>query len=400
MIKRLFLALVSAIFLVLMIVACGSVKKESETTDTSDTETVSDTDSVDTGDTEVVPDSDSTDSGDTEAVPDEDNTDTGNITQDDCTIKSSFGTHSAKKNISDTCIQEIAKANAGSCTWDRQNENETSKHIAYLLRLVATFSKECTDKNEEEIVTCPDFIPETLRLESLSGCDVYNINPDSACDAPCADLYFSTNDDTFHTVFIGEIESYPSTIVYVKSSDTIKEASFIAEMHVGLNNALFTWSEKAEDGSIIEKEAAVKMNVFDSNSDIDDDFEAVDVGECRHEEPVFSFRDRIYTDGSYWCNEYVEVTDKTENSIRFNWFGEMHCGADWEYGYKVEGIEGNVLKVSILERDTDEIAVDCDNCCYLMPIEYTASTAEEIESVKTIEINYEGKNHRAYFEIK
>ena len=43
---------------------------------------------------------------------------------------------------------------------------------------------------------------------------------------------------------------------------------------------------------------------------------------------------------------------------------------------------------------------DCDNCCYLMPIEYTASTAEEIESLKGIEINYGGKNHKACFEIK
>ena len=88
-----------------------------------------------------------------------------------------------------------------------------------------------------------------------------------------------------------------------------------------------------------------------------DDFEAVDVGECRHEEPAFSFRDRIYTDGSYWCIGYVEITEKAENSIRFNWFGEMHCGFGWEYGYKVEGIVENVLKVSILECDTDEIAV-------------------------------------------
>ena len=136
------------------------------------------------------------------------------------------------------------------------------------------------------------------------------------------------------------------------------------------------------------------MRVVDSGSDTGDDFEAVDVGECRHEEPAFALRDRIYTEtDSYWCKEYVEVTDKTETSIRFNWFGEMHCGADWEYGYKVEGIEGNVLKVSILERDTDSIAADCDNCCYLMPIEYTASSAEEIESIKAIEINYEGKNH-------
>ena len=131
-----------------------------------------------------------------------------------------------------------------------------------------------------------------------------------------------------------------------------------------------------------------------------DGFKAVNVGDCLHEEPAFSFRDRIYTDGSYWCKEYVEVTEKKDHTIYFNWFGEMHCGADWEYGYEIERIEKNVLKVSILERDTEpDMNANCDNCCYLMPIEYTASTAEEIESLKGIEINYEGKNHKAYFEI-
>ena len=133
-------------------------------------------------------------------------------------------------------------------------------------------------------------------------------------------------------------------------------------------------------------------------------FKAVDVGECRLAEPPLSFRDRIYTEKENEfvdsCNEYVEVTEKKENMIKFNWFGEMHCGDDWEYGYKAAGIENNVLKVNILERDTDlDLAADCDECCYLMPIEYTASTPEEIESIKAIEINYEGKNHKVTFQI-
>ena len=131
-------------------------------------------------------------------------------------------------------------------------------------------------------------------------------------------------------------------------------------------------------------------------------FNAVDVGECRFDEPPLLFRDRIYTEpkDEFSCKEYVEVTEKADKTIRFNWFGEMRCGEDWEYGYKIEGIENNVLKVSILERDTDlDLAADCDTCCYLMPIEYTASTVEEIESIKTIEINYEGKNHKVSFPI-
>ena len=130
-----------------------------------------------------------------------------------------------------------------------------------------------------------------------------------------------------------------------------------------------------------------------------DGFKAVNVSECLHEEPAFSFKDRIYTgNDSYPCKEYVEVTEKEEKAIKFNWFGAFHCD-DWEYGYEIERIEKNVLKVSIKERDLSDLATDCDNCCRLMPIEYTASTAEEIGSLKGIEINYEGKNHKAYFPI-
>ena len=387
MTKKSLLTLVSAIFLIFMFVSCegnNESKEESEKPDTGDT------------DTPTVPDEDPADTGDAEVVPDEDNTDTGNVTQEGCTIKSSFGTRSVKRDIAETCIKEIAKAEDAECSWSHKHETVTAIHIEALQKLKITFGKECKDKNGEETVECPGFIPETLKLGSLTGCDVYSIDPLTDCIAPCADIYFSTGDDTFHTVYVGG--AYGRT--FIKSSDSIKEASFYSEMNTGSNKAVFTWSEKAEDGTETEKAVSVEMKVVDSDDYTGEDFEAVDVGECRHEEPAFALRDRIYTEtDSYWCKEYVEVTDKTETSIRFNWFGEMHCGADWEYGYKVEGIEGNVLKVSILERDTDEIAVDCDNCCYLMPIEYTASTAEEIESVKAIEINYEGKNHTDYFEI-
>ena len=402
MTKKSFLTLVSAIFLVLILAACGNDKNkdESENTDTGDTDTttVPDTDPADTGDTEVVPDEDPTDSGDAEVITDEDNTDTGNVTQDGCTIKSSFGAHSVRRDLSQTCVQEIAKAKSATCDWNYKNEEETFQHIEYLQKLEITFGNEC--KNGDQTIECPNFIPESLKLGNLSGCDVYSADPDSDCEVQCSDLYFPTDNNVFHTVYVGATGAEIGNEAFIRSSDVIKEASFSSTLKIGSNNAIFTWSEKAEDGTETEKKVSVEMKVADSNSDTGEDFEAVDVGECRHEEPAFSFRDRIYTDGSYWCNEYVEVTDKTDSSIRFNWFGEMHCGADWEYGYKVEGIEENVLKVRILERDTDEIAVDCDNCCYLMPIEYTASTAEEIESLKGIEIKYEGKNHTAYFEIK
>ncbi len=81
MTKKSFLTLISAIFLVLMIAACGNNdknKEESENTDTGDTDTttVPDTDPTDTGDTETVSDEEPAEIEDTEIVPDEDDTDT------------------------------------------------------------------------------------------------------------------------------------------------------------------------------------------------------------------------------------------------------------------------------------------------------------------------------------
>lgn len=248
MTKKLFLTLVSAVFLVLMLAGCGD-KKENDTTDTGDTATTHDEDTTDTGDT-------ATDT-------DEDNTDKGNVTQDGCTIKSSFGTRSAKRDIADTCIKEIAKADGAQCSWKRNDESETAKYIARLQRLEITFGKECKDKNnEEQTVDCPDFIPESLSLTKLTGCDVYSIDPNSFCLAPCADFYFLTNDAIFHTVYLGdEYGEYP----FIKSSDSIKEASLLAYYTLS-DLALFSWSEKAEDGTEIEKGVWVKMTIVDPNA--------------------------------------------------------------------------------------------------------------------------------------
>ena len=182
-----------------------------------------------------------------------------------------------------------------------------------------------------------------------------------------------------------------------KSFLTVVSAVLLFFMLVGCGNGNKEESETPDTG---DTDVVPDTDPTDTNTG--GGFEAVDVGECRHEEPTFSFRDRIYTEpkDEFSCKEYVEVTEKKENTIKFNWFGEMRCGIDWEYGYKVAGVSGDILKVNILERDTDlEIAADCDSCCYLMPIEYTAETAEEIESVKAIEINYEGKNHKVVFQI-
>ena len=118
-------------------------------------------------------------------------------------------------------------------------------------------------QRQNQTVECPDFIPESLKLGNLSGCEVYTIDPHTDCMAPNADLYFSTNDDTFHTVYVGdELGEDP----FIKSSDKIKEASFTSDMNIGSNEAIFTWSEKGEDGNKIEKQVSVEMMVVDPSA--------------------------------------------------------------------------------------------------------------------------------------
>ena len=72
MTKKLFLTLVSVVFLVFMLAGCGD--KKDDTTDTGDT--AADADNTDTGDTGTVSDEDTTDTGDTSVISDEDNADT------------------------------------------------------------------------------------------------------------------------------------------------------------------------------------------------------------------------------------------------------------------------------------------------------------------------------------
>lgn len=265
MTKKSLLTLVSAIFLIFMFVSCGGnneSKEESEKPDTGDTEAV--TDPTDTSDTETTPDEEPSEVEDTEFVTDSDPAETddsesGTVTQDGCTIKSSFGTHSAKRELSQTCIQKIAEAKSATCTWDYKNEEETSKHIEYLQKIEITFGNEC--KEQDKTVECPDFIPESLKFINLSGCDVYSADPDTDCEVQCADLYFQTDDDVFHTVYVGATGAEVGNEAFIRSSDVITEASFSSTLKVGSNNAVFRWYEKAEDGTETEKAVSVEMVV-------------------------------------------------------------------------------------------------------------------------------------------
>lgn len=186
-----------------------------------------------------------------------------NITKDGCTIGKSFGTHSlTRKNVTQTCVKEIAAALFPDCGW-QSSEESTSDHIAKLQRLEATFGSECKDKNAGKTIECPDFIPKSLKLTKLSGCEVYSIDPHTDCIAPCADLYFSTDNDIFKTVYAGSGYSQDdSSYDFIKSSGD-GGVSLESKFVVGTNEAVFTWLEKAENGAETEKKISVEMEIAD-----------------------------------------------------------------------------------------------------------------------------------------
>ena len=344
---------VFVLLLVSILIGCGNDKKESGKTDTGDTETVADADPANTSDNEVATDGDNSgaETEDEEMQPDID----WNEIPDDgsCTIKSSFGAHSVKKEISETCIQEIAKAEFALCSWNYKNEKETSKHIAYLKTLKITFGKECKDKNGEETVECPDFIPETLGLKSITGCDVYSVSPYAACMGPCADLYFSTNDDVFHTVYVGdEYGGYP----FIKSSDSIKEASFFTYMDDGIDYALFSWSEKAEDGSEIEKEVRAFRKIVDPVTGEGEEEEVPDediiLAQCEDSEG------RIYKEGDLISDGCGALICSEEGFVPYEAYGGMSCydGCDPELPTSIKYwfcTDGSDLEWCICEEDAE-----------------------------------------------
>lgn len=261
MTKKAFLTLVSTVLLVFMLTGCGSdKKKEAEKPDTGDTEAVTNTDPAETGDTEVVPDADPTD---TEAGPDEDNTDSENITHDGCTTTESYGTNSlTRKDPSEICYEKIIES---SCYKSMNSDSELIESIMQSWQYKKlVFNKEsCKDLYGSETVECPDFIPDFFNFSKLAGCEIHTVDPNSACAAPCYDLYFSTNDEYFQKA---SFEEFGTKYIKSVSSDGLVGFSSIIEYN-GSISAAFGWIEKGADGTEIKKGVNIGMKIVDTRPD-------------------------------------------------------------------------------------------------------------------------------------
>lgn len=180
---------------------------------------------------------------------------------DSCATTHSYGVNSlTRKESAEICYEKIA---GSSCYSNYSSEQVESIIHGWQDKKFVFHKDSCKDsKNLDKAVECPDFIPDFFKFSTLEGCEIYTIDPDTKCDAPCYDLYFSTNDRYFPKAFFQEFgEKYINSV----SSDGLAKFSSTIELN-GSTSASFVWSEKAEDGTEIEKGVRVYMEVIDPSA--------------------------------------------------------------------------------------------------------------------------------------
>lgn len=180
---------------------------------------------------------------------------------DSCTTRHSYGVNSlTRKESAEICYEKIA----GSSCYSNYSSEQVESIIHGWQDKKFVFHKDtCKDlKEPDKTVGCPDFIPDFLKFSKLDGCEIYAVDPQTSCDAPCYDLYFSTNNEYFPKASFEEFgEKYINSV----SSDGLVKFASTIELN-GSTSAFFVWSEKAEDGSEIEKGVRVYMKIVDPSA--------------------------------------------------------------------------------------------------------------------------------------
>jgi len=190
--KLLFISIILMSFLI----ACGDSKneKQNENPDSEDTND-SDIDTVEIYDGDTTPDNPDT-------TDDVDNP--GNTQHDDdpeeppyggyCNVKESYGSTSFTRNESsvfDDCVTG-SELSFDTCYFD------TNDLLTKLQNTTIIFKKDCRENNEP--VSCPDFIPDSITLSQISGCDIYHSYGNVECYDECPNFYFPTDNEIFKTV--------------------------------------------------------------------------------------------------------------------------------------------------------------------------------------------------------
>ena len=174
---------------------------------------------------------------------------------DSCITSHSYGTNSFTKDVGNTCLEKLA----GATCYRKSSKDDISKIIAKLQEYEFVFHKdECRDLNEKDedgyykLVECPDFIPESFKFTKLAGCEIYTVDPNTDCDiVGCPKLFFETNNSYFKKMAYEKSEESESMMLHSRSVDG----------KVKFSRGIFSWSEKAEDGTETEKKVSVEMMI-------------------------------------------------------------------------------------------------------------------------------------------
>lgn len=97
-----------------------------------------------------------------------------------------------ESNVFDDCLRELKYSNDSYCHFD------PDILLTKLQKTTIVFGKKCKQNNEP--VQCPDFIPDSITLSQITGCNIYYVSGEVDCYAECPDLYFSTDNEIFKTV--------------------------------------------------------------------------------------------------------------------------------------------------------------------------------------------------------
>ena len=189
---------------------------------------------------------------------------------DSCTTTHSYGTNSFTKDAADTCVKKLA----GATCYKNSSKEDVAKIIAKLQGYKFVFHKdECRDLNEKDeygnykTVKCPDFIPDSFKMTKVAGCEIYTVDPHTDCDTGCPKIFFKTDNNYFKTMAYVNGESANIDYMELFSQSVDGNTHFKNEPdHETVRRTSFYWSEKAEDGTEIEKGIIIYMEIVDPDA--------------------------------------------------------------------------------------------------------------------------------------
>lgn len=189
---------------------------------------------------------------------------TGN---ENCIVSERYGVNFSRETIYDSCIEHMVEALHPGCSW-QGNEESIRNHFSEIEHLYVNFLylvegspfKRCYYPVKDEWLNCPAFLLDYFHFGGRAGCEVYSVIPESDCTAPCAEVYYWTNDVQFPIVYVGADKDGGD---FVKGFRYDGTAYFTADLKLGEGEATVVWIDKDDDGRETERMAIAPIEIGD-----------------------------------------------------------------------------------------------------------------------------------------